>query len=137
MSNRKSIKVQITELVLAEIPKDQNPYCDSDTDQLLIKWWYTGRQSGLRLTDNGFNAFALAQIEHYDVNIRNSISGRSYYEFVLELSKKIKCPYYLSVNKTRLAENMAPYVRLYDSKIAMMINLYGNLREYLDSVRIK
>jgi alanine racemase len=55
--------------------------------------------------------------------------------YLLELNKKIKCPYYMGVNK--LEKRSFPYIRFYDSKIAMMISLYGNVNEYLDSIKVK
>ena len=52
-----------------------------------------------------------------------------------ELNKKIKCPYYMGVNKD--GKKSFPYIRFYDSKIAMMVSLYGNVNEYLDSIKVK
>ena len=53
-----------------------------------------------------------------------------------DLGKKMKCPYFLGVNKVE-AKKGKPYIRLYDSKIAMMLSLYGDLDSYLKSVRIR
>ena len=54
----------------------------------------------------------------------------------MELNKKIKCPFFLGVNKIE-GKKKQPYMRLYDSKIAMMIELYGNIVSYLDSVKVR
>ena len=51
-------------------------------------------------------------------------------------SKKIKCPYYFGVNKNDMKEKEA-YIRLYDSKIAMMVQLYGDIHSYLESVKAR
>jgi hypothetical protein len=55
---------------------------------------------------------------------------------MLEINKKIKCPYYLGVNKIE-GKKKKLYMRLYDSKIAMLIELYGNLIGYLDSIKVR
>jgi len=131
MMPRKSIKQIITETVLRELPENQNPYSELTVEQLLFKWWFTGRQDGLRLTEDGMIAFRLAQIAEYEIDFK--VGKKSYYESMIELSRKIKCPYYLNVNKV----TKTPYIRLYDSKIVMMVNLYGGLQEYLNSARIR
>ena len=133
MNNFKSIKQQITESVLAEIPKSHRIYHELPIDDVVFKWWFTGRQEGLRLTDEGLTAFQLADIAFYDYDFKQD--GQSYHSFVLELSRKITCPYYLGVNKKDKSKSF--YIRIYDSKVAMMLGLYGNLKEYLESVRIR
>jgi hypothetical protein len=133
MTSRKSIKHKITEAVLAEIPKSHRIYHELPIEDVIFKWWQTGRQEGLRLTDEGLLAFQLAEIEFYDYEFKQD--GQSYHSFILDLNKKIKCPYYIGVNKKD--KNKTFYIRLYDSKIAMMLGLYGNLREYLQSIKVK
>jgi hypothetical protein len=41
----------------------------------------------------------------------------------------------MGVNK--LEKRSFPYIRFYDSKIAMLISLYGNVNAYLDSIKVK
>lgn len=133
MNRPKSIKQKITEAVLAEIPKSHRIYHELLIDDVIFKWWFTGRQDGLRLTDAGMIAFQLADIEFYECSFVQD--GQSYHNFILELNKKIKCPYYIGVNK--IANSKEFYIRLYDSKVAMMIGLYGSLKEYLESIKLK
>lgn len=133
MSKRKTLKETITEAVLKEIPKVYRTYHESSTEQLLTKWWLTGRQEGLRLTEMGMTAFTLAEIEFYDYEFVQD--GQSYYAFISDLNKKIKCPYYLGVNKINKSKKF--YIRLYDSKIAMLLGIYGTLQEYLNSIEVK
>lgn len=128
MNKRKSTKQLITETVLAEIPKSHRIYHELPIEDVIFKWWFTGRQDGLRLTDEGVTAFQLADIAFYDYEFKQD--GQSYHSFVLELNKKIKCPYYLGANK----KDKSFYIRLYDSKVAMMITLYGSLKDYLQSI---
>jgi len=133
MTKRKSIKQLVTEAVLAEIPKSHRIYHEMPIEEVIFRWWQTGRQEGLRLTNEGVTAFRLADIEFYDFEFVQD--GQSYHNFILELNKKIKCPYYIGVNKT--SSNKSFYIRIYDSKIAMMLGLYGSLKEYLESVKLK
>lgn len=129
MNKRKSKKQQITEAILAEISKSNAIYQELPLEHIMFKWWFTGRQDGLRLTDEGVLAFKLANITFYDCEFKQD--GQSYHSFILDLNNKIKCPYYLGMNKV----DKKMYIRLYDSKIAMMLNLYGDIRSYLDSIK--
>ena len=133
MSERKSHKLIITEAVLAELPNNQQ--VDSTADGLMMRIWMSGRQDGLRLTEYGDFIFRMAEIEYYqsDFKLRE---GTSEHAYVMEINKKIKCPFYLGVNKIE-GKKKQPYIRLYDSKIAMMIELYGNIVSYLDSVKVR
>jgi hypothetical protein len=134
MSKRKTLKETITEVVLAQLPDSLIQEKNSSVDKLLFKWWMTGRQDGLRLTDVGDLAFRTAEIEFYQYELKIQPETQ-YHAYILELNKKIKCPYYMGVNK--LEKRSFPYIRFYDSKIAMMISLYGNVNEYLDSIKVK
>ena len=133
MSERKSHKLIIPEAVLAELPNNQQ--VDSTADGLMMRIWMSGRQDGLRLTEYGDFIFRMAEIEYYqsDFKLRE---GTSEHAYVMEINKKIKCPFYLGVNKIE-GKKKQPYIRLYDSKIAMMIELYGNIVSYLDSVKVR
>jgi hypothetical protein len=133
MIAHKSIKQKITEAVLAEIPKSHRVYHELPIEDVVFRWWFTGRQEGLRLTDEGVTAFELADIEFYEYEFK--AEGKSHHSFMLELNKKIKCPYYLGVNKKDKKAKF--YIRLYDSKVAMMLGLYGTLEEYLQSIKVK
>jgi hypothetical protein len=133
MSERKSHKLIITEAVLAELPNNQQ--VDSTADGLMMRIWMSGRQDGLRLTEYGDFIFRMAEIEYYQSNFKLR-EGTSEHAYVMEINKKIKCPFYLGVNKIE-GKKKQPYIRLYDSKIAMMIELYGDIVSYLDSVKVR
>ena len=134
MSERKTHKQIITEAVAKELPHELNEERTTPTDDLLFKWWQTGRGEGLRLTDYGDLAFRMAEIEFYQYDLATRPAD-GYYSWVMELNKKIKCPYYMGVNKD--GKKSKPFIRFYDSKIAMMVSLYGNVNEYLDSIKVK
>jgi hypothetical protein len=134
MTKRKSNKQLITEAVLKELPKSYKNYHELPIEEVMFKWWFTGRQEGLRLNDEGMAAFAIAEIEFYDYSF--SQDGKSYYSFISDLNKKMKCPYYLGANKKGIKDKFM-YIRVYDSKIAMIMALFGNLQEYLNSIEVK
>ena len=133
MTSVKSHKLIITEAVLAELPK--NHIVDSTADALMVRIWASGRQDGLRLTEYGDFIFRMAEIEYYQSNFKLR-EGTSEHAYIMEINKKIKCPFYLGVNKIE-GKKKQPYIRLYDSKIAMMIELYGDIVSYLDSVKVR
>ena len=134
MSDRKSQKQLTTEIVLAQMPANLAMEQFAPIDQVISKWWMTNRQAGMRLTDAGDLAFRTASIEFFSCPM-GTITDGSYYSFVAEVSKKIKCPYYLGVTKVPGTKN-DPFIRVYDSKVALLIGLYGNIREYLDSIPV-
>lgn len=118
-------KKDITEKIIKEIPKEINPFLEKNIDKLVFAWWFTANNSGLRLTDLGFKAFGLANIKYYEFDF---VIRKSWNQTILEYSKKIKCPYYITVNKK---------IYIYDDKIAVLINLYGSVLNYIDSIKDK
>ena len=133
MSERKPLKQIITEAVLAELPNNHS--VDSSADSLMMRIWVSGRQDGLRLTEYGDFLFRMAEIEYYQCDFKLR-EGTSEHAYVMEINKKIKCPFFLGVNKIE-GKKKQPYMRLYDSKISMMIELYGDIVSYLDSVKVR
>jgi hypothetical protein len=128
-----SIKEVITEAVINQLPENLRMFT---TDECMRRWWQTGvRGDALRLTEMGDQMFRVADIEFYQYDFTKKIEG-SYHNYILDLSRKIKCPYYLGVTKQDGKKNQ-PFIRLYDSKIAMMIGLYGDIDSYLKSVKIR
>lgn len=137
MTNPKLTKLKITEAVVKELPLSSQQDI-GDVDKILSRWWATGRQDGLRLTDYGDLNFRMAEIEFYEFSLEKDIKNnprQEWHLFLLECNKKIKCPYYLGVNT--IDKKKIPYIRFYDSKIAMMVQLYGSLRDYLNSLKDK
>jgi hypothetical protein len=131
MSNQ-SLKEVITHAVIGQLPVGQE-WSHADA---LTKWWMTGRRDGgLRLTEIGDMSFRISEIEFYDYEFNVKLEG-GWHGYILELNNKIKCPYFLGVNKSDAKKNQ-PYLRLYDSKIAIMVSLYGNIQEYLKSVKAR
>lgn len=128
MSN-KPLKVTITEAVRKQLPSDSTPL-----EKIISDWWFTKSGESLRLSPMGDMMFRMAEIEFFDLPLK--VKHESWNAFVTNCGKKLKCPYYIGVNKnnTKLAE---PYIRLYDSKIAVLISLYGDIQSYLESVKAR
>ena len=116
---------KITRAVLKTI----NPeYIESDFETALYRWWKNPRSTGgLRLTDEGHRNFVLADIEYHEFDC-----GDAYYEgllkFELMLDRRMICPYYL------IYQNKRKYIRVYDSRVTMMIMLYDNFDDYLKNL---
>jgi len=134
-------KLKITKAVLKEIPTDLTEDHKLPIEQVVFKWWQGGRSSSsLRLSDHGYEAFTKAKITYYEFPLfsnKTDISGilNNPNSYVLALSKKIKCPFYIM--KLRKDTKTEPTIRIYDDKIAMLMTLYGTLQEYLDSSAYK
>jgi hypothetical protein len=116
--------------VLKQLPPNNDPI-----DKIINEWWFTRSTEGLRLSAMGDLNFRHAQIEFFNLPIK--ITQDNWHKFIVDCSKKIKCPYYFGVNKIDEFNNKQAYIRLYDSKIAMMIQLYGDIHSYLESVKVR
>lgn len=131
--NKPTYKEIITNAVYEQIPSQLRI---ATVEESLRRWWQTGvRSNGLRLTEIGDWSFRVAEIEFYQYDFKPK-AAENYHGYILDLNKKLKCPYYLGVVKEQGKKNK-PYIRLYDSKIAMMLSLYGDLDEYLNSVKTR
>ena len=128
-----SVKRRITKAIIEEIPESY-----IDVEMAMKAFWLDIRnEGGLRLSDVGDKAFKLADIECFEFPFRlKRITDKdaiySYQNLMLDLSLKLPCPYYIGRHKPS-----EPYIKIYDSKIAMMINLYGDIYEYLRNSKTK
>lgn len=124
---RDSIKRRITKAIL-----EQTSGSNIDLEAAMKTFWLDIRnEGGLRLTDVGDSYFKRADIESFEFPFRlQRITDKepiySYQNLMLDLSLKISCPYFIGRHKPS-----EPYLKIYDSKVAMMINLYGDIYEYL------
>jgi len=125
-----SKKILLTNKIYEHLPPS-NPFTDIKKEKLLFLWWTTGRGSdSLRLTEEGKIAFDLAEIEFFDFPLFvKKVNELKANKFTIDIGKKVKCPYYIGL-KTNQAKSA--YIRMYDSKVAMMVQLYGNFQEFMD-----
>jgi hypothetical protein len=128
-----SLKRRITQAILDQINNDRY-----DLDSAMKTFWLDIRnEGGLRLSDIGDKVFEQADIEYFEFPFRlQKITDKepiySYQNLMLDLSIKMPCPYYITRKKPN-----EPFIRIYDSKIAIMINLYGDIYEYLRNTQIR
>jgi hypothetical protein len=126
-------KEVVTQAVIKQLPENLR---DLTLDEALRRYWQTGsRGEGLRLTETGDMMFRVAEIEFYQYSFGIK-KAEGWHGYILELNKKLKCPYFLGVNKIE-GKKSEPYIRLYDSKIAMMVSLYGDIHSYIDSIKVR
>lgn len=120
-------KVKITEIIYNQL-KDKLS-SDTTVDKLLRIYWYTGKSSSnLRLTEEGKFAFDLLNIEFYEYPLK--LEKQQFIPYVTSIGKKLKSPFYVGL-KNQMYKSA--YIRIYDSKIAMLVNLYGSFADYINA----
>lgn len=132
LSAKRSQKEKLTKIIVGELRSRGIALPTEDIDKLISHFWFSGRAGqGLRLTEKGMEAFAKADIAHYDypIGIKNVYPVN---KLTVDLSRKIKCPYYLWLKQGD--KGAAAYIRIYDHKTAMLISIYGTLLDYIESV---
>lgn len=118
--------LQVLELLEKNHPSQVPQF--STMDALVRHWFVTGpATAGLRLSPDGAVAFDLAGMERYTCYLGEILGN--WYQFLINTGKNIKCPYYLS----QAIMSRRPEIVVYDSQIAMLIELHGSLKEYLES----
>ena len=123
-------KEELSKIVLAELPHTQ-----LTLDHAMKAWWVNLlKHGGLRLTDAGDLAFRTAEFEYFDFEFKTTNVAWS--QYMLDLNNKMACPYYINVRTTPEGRK-EPFIRVYDSRIAMLINLYGNITRYIQSVKVR
>lgn len=108
----------------------------------MLKWWVNiQRDGGLRLTMVGDKVLRTVDIEQYSFPLHiptvYPLSNQQVTPWngpLLELDNKMQCPYYLG--RSLDTKNKDPIIRVYDGKIAMLIELYGDVFSYLKSIRV-
>jgi hypothetical protein len=101
------------------------------TEKIAMKtWWHNIRSTGgLRLTHAGYLVFGrVLDLTHYTFDITDPKSMTS--DRLLEMDRKIQSPYYI------MAKQMIPkQIIIFGSAEAVMINLYGDFKRWLDNYR--
>lgn len=127
---KSDLKDQILKVVLNQLPAHVSVNLDEAS-----KHWFIDfrREGGLRLSDAGDLAFRTADLEYFDFPFTVKDLPDGFSKGLVRLSKRMKCPYYLGTKK--VDNKVTGFVRIYDSRIAMMINLYGNFASYIETLR--
>jgi len=86
----------------------------------MLAWWVNPRRNGgMRLTTEGFYIMSdVLDIEHW------TIAAPVHLKLLLELDKKLQSPYYVNTKKKEVV--------LFGSRDAMMANLHGDLKRYIE-----
>ncbi len=85
-------------------------------------WWFSTRNKthgGLRLTDQGYEAFLKAEIKEYSVKFMESFEYTN--QLIIWLDKFIDCPFYLGKDE----------IIVFSEKMAVQLVLFsGNIYKY-------
>jgi len=119
-------KAELTRQLVAQLPET----AQVDFRHAMRTWWVNLRPGGgLRLSETGYLVFAgVLELERYVYTIpdRQQVN----LGMILKLDKQLQSPYYIQLEKRR-ARNIV----FFDSKEAVMANLYGSLDQFLSLYR--
>ena len=96
-------------------------------DQAMRTWWHNLRKSGgMRLTANGFDVFLnQLKLAHYDYKLEPFDLNS---KLIVAMDRKLQQPYYIVTKKL-----IPVQIIFFGSKEAMMTNLYGDLKKFIDN----
>lgn len=117
-------KKKLTEELIALLPEEHL----SNLSTTMHAWWFnTRRGGGMRLTAVGYDTFVnYLDLEHYSYEIDNPMLFNQ--QTILKLDRKMQMPYYIHAVK-----GVPKKIVFFGSKEAVMVNLYGNLQQFLDN----
>jgi len=117
-------KKKLTQELIQLLPNDQRISADS----AMSAWWFNLRKNGgMRLTGQGYAAFVRdLDLEHYEYSITDPMAFNQH--VILKLDRKLQMPYYIHAVK-----GVPKKIVFFGSREAVMINLYGNLQQFLDN----
>jgi hypothetical protein len=117
-------KFNLTQQLVTLLSEDQK----ITLDLAMSSWWFNLRKNGgMRLTATGYHAFVkLLELEHYEYQISDPMLFNQH--TILDLDRKMQMPYYIHATK-----GVPKKIVLFGSREAVMLNLYGNLRKFLDN----
>lgn len=90
-------------------------------------WWYNLRNAGgMRLTKLGYETFTdHFKLEHHGVDVDPmEVTSR----LIVAMDRKLQMPYYIETKK-----KIPTQIIFFGSKEAMMANLYGGIKKFIDS----
>jgi len=107
---------------LQSAPADSKQEIENTVDE----WWWIDIEDNWRLTWFGYASLTDLKIESWEFNFDiKDIRPWMY----LTLSRKLKAPFYIVDNKKHAK------LVVFDSRSAVMINLYGNLIRWLETLK--
>lgn len=120
VTDRSAITKKVLEVIYPE-------YTEADLIAARLRWWGNIRSSGgLGLSEAGHEAFQRANLEHYTFLV--DISLPTIYVIAIRVDRALPSPHILRyIDRKR-------YITVYDSRVAMMIQLHGSFMSYLESL---
>lgn len=117
-------KVSLTQNLVELLPPDH----EQSMSEAINTWWFNLRKNGgLRLTGVGFHVFVnVLDLEHYEYQISDPMMFNQH--LILDLDRKLQMPYYIHAVK-----GVPKKIVFFGSREAVMVNLYGNLKKFLDN----
>jgi hypothetical protein len=93
-------------------------------------WWFNLRNTGgMRLTTDGYQTFCKElDLENYSFNIDDPTDFNQ--RMILDMDRKLQMPYYIHAVK-----GIPKRVIFFGSREAMVTNLYGDLKKFLDNYK--
>jgi len=117
-------KPQLTRELVKQLDSDSG----ITVPHAMRSWWFNLRKNGgMRLTSAGYNVFTNElDIARYEWNIPDPMAFTQ--RVILALDRKIQMPYYIVTIK-----GIPKKIVFFGNREAVMINLYGNLQQFLDN----
>lgn len=117
-------KRKLTEQLVAVLPEGQHVTVKS----AMTSWWFNLRKTGgMRLTSAGYHVFTEdLDLEHYSYNVNDPTDINQ--QMILDMDRKLQMPYYIHAVK-----GVPKKIIFFSSKEAMVTNLYGDLKKFLDN----
>ena len=117
-------KLRLTQKLVSELPKED---CIT-VAEARVQWWFNFRnKGGMRLTSVGYRIFVeRLELEHYSYTIDDPLLFNQ--QTILKLDRKMQMPYYIHAVK-----GIPKQIVFFGSREAVMVNLYGNLQQFLDN----
>jgi hypothetical protein len=102
---------------------------DEDVNIAMKTWWQNIRRTGgFSLSNTGAEMFKRADLEYHEIDYGIVLNSLSATAFAAILDKKMPAPFFL------IFQNRRKYIRVYDSRMALMMALYDDINAYLDSL---
>ena len=117
-------KKKLTETLVGQLDPDWG----ITVKKAMRSWWFNIRSTGgMRLTSDGYHAFCKElDLENYSFSIDDPTEVNQ--QIILDMDRKLQMPYYIHAVK-----GIPKKVVFFGSKEAMVTNLYGDLKKFLDN----
>lgn len=116
-------KIKLTAELVKLLPE---PHVVTETEARALWWFNIKRTGGMRLTKLGYDVFVnQLELDRYEYAVEPfAINSR----MILALDRKLQQPWFIVTHK-----QIPRSIVFFGSKEAMMANLYGDLKHFLDN----